>query len=200
MNKKILLLLLFLSTLACSSKPEKPIPEKQLEGWAGNPDNPNEKPFDYFYMHMAGRASQKAIDKKSGAMMEMTCKNLATTNIKRDLIGKMIYESVQLDYTFNSKEQFSYLIETHKDLFANSFNAINLAAISDRDPPYSAIVLVKEYLGKINEIKVKDCQSIGIPDPEVPFSEWKECECIVYVYIKGGRDTIITRAREIDGN
>ncbi|MBK8399191.1 MAG: hypothetical protein IPL26_28615 [Leptospiraceae bacterium] len=49
MNKKILLLLLFLTTLACSTKTEKQIPEKQLEGWAGNPDNPNEKPFDYFY-------------------------------------------------------------------------------------------------------------------------------------------------------
>lgn len=200
MNKKILLLLLCLTTLTCSSKIEKPIPEKQLEGWAGNPDNPNEKPFDYYYMKTMGRASQKAIDKKSGAMMEMTCKNSATTNVKRDLIGKMIYESVQLDYISNSKELFSYRIETNKDLFANSFNAINLAAISDRDPPYAAIVLVKEYLGKINEIKVKDCQSMAITDPEVPFSGWKECECIVYVYVKGGKDAIITRAKEIDRN
>ncbi|MBP6739505.1 MAG: hypothetical protein KA146_05920 [Leptospiraceae bacterium] len=47
MNKKILLLL-FLTTIACSAKTEKPIPEKQLEGWAGNPNNPNEKPFDYY--------------------------------------------------------------------------------------------------------------------------------------------------------
>ena len=59
MNKRLILLLLlfFLTILTCSSKSEKPIPERQLEGWAGNPDNPNEKPFDYFYMSYAVRAS-----------------------------------------------------------------------------------------------------------------------------------------------
>ena len=80
MNKKILLLLIFLTTLTCSAKTEKSIPEQRLEGWAGNPDNPNEKPFDYFYMRSKGRGNEKAFKKKYGALLYKTCIDSATVD------------------------------------------------------------------------------------------------------------------------
>ncbi|MBK9502346.1 MAG: hypothetical protein IPQ05_04155 [Leptospiraceae bacterium] len=208
MNKKILLLPLFLVIFACSSKTEKPIPEKQLEGWAGNPNNPNEKPFDYFYMSHARRASQKSTDRKSGKMMEATCIEYATYHSKKNLIRRMIGytfccaypNSGQLYDGSVSNESYSLNYPSETESYfqtkVNPLNALNLIAIKEGES--LELLLFTEYKEKVKEAKVKDCKPLAIPDPEVPLSEWKECECTIYVHIPGGRDGIITRAKELD--
>ena len=44
-----------------------------LFGWAGSPDNPHTKPFDYFYMTNSARASIRVIENKN---IELMKKNL----------------------------------------------------------------------------------------------------------------------------
>jgi hypothetical protein len=71
----------------------------------------------------------------------------------------------------------------------------SLASMSDGD--LTATAIAKEYKNKNNEIKVKSCYPIAKPSREEPDSEWKECECVFYLFIKGGKDAIIARAKEI---
>ena len=49
----------------------------------------------------------------------------------------------------------------------------------------------------IREVKVKDCKPIAVPDQSIPLSEYKECQCIAYAQIPGGKDEIVAKANEI---
>ncbi len=210
MNKRLILLfLLFLAILTCSTKPEKPIPEKQLEGWAGNPDNPNEKPFDYFYMHTVGKTSPRAIEKKNGDMIKEHCTLRAIGSVKGDLIGKMINDSGpwgsasgQLYNLFPSNDLLtldnSIDAEFQVQGKVNPFNTQNLVAITSKNELGIGYLLWRDYSGKIDKVKGKHCKPLYLDNPEAPGSEWKECECIVYIYIKGGREAIRARAEELD--
>ncbi len=166
MNKKIALLLLVLTILSCSSKPEPITAKNQLDGWAGNPDNPNEKPHHFFYGTYLARASQNSIDKKNIRMMQNSCIEANTFQAKSKLLPKLI--------------------------------AVSLGSMTTADDSSKTeFEIVKEYKDKNNEIKVKSCYPIAKPSREEPESEWKECECVFYLYIKGGKDSIIARAKEI---
>jgi|JI9StandDraft_1071089.scaffolds.fasta_scaffold03882_15 hypothetical protein len=191
MIKKILLLLLFLTILACSSKPEKPIPEKQHEGWAGNPDNPNEKPFDYFYMKSFGRGSLKSIGKKNGDMMKATCMQSAFIEGKSDLIRKIL-DSLGLENISETKVMYSFSSETYENIGAK-FHLIRASDTGCRISPK----LIKEYMSKIKEVKINDCNPLYPDDPEIPGSGWKECQCILYLHSPGARDAILARDQEL---
>ncbi len=169
MNKKILLLFFF-TILSCSSKPETTAAKYQFAGWAGNPDNPNVKPHDFFYMTSLARASQNSIDKKNIRMMQNSCIEANTSQAKSKLLPKLIGESLMGR-------------ESPADGYGNYDTNTSL---------------IKEYNDKNNEIKVKSCYPIAKPSREEPDSEWKECECVFYLYIKGGKDSIIVRAKEIE--
>ena len=166
MNKNIPLLLLVLTILSCSSKPESINAKNQLDGWAGNPDNPNEKPHHFFYGTFLARASQNSIEKKNIRMMQNSCIEANTFQAKSKLLPKLI--------------------------------AISLGSMTTADDSSKTeFEIIKEYKDKNNEIKVKSCYPIAKPSREEPESEWKECECVFYLYIKGGKDAIIARAKEI---
>ena len=165
MNKKIFLLLVF-TIFSCSSKPETTTTNK-LEGWAGNPDNPNSKPHEFFYGTYLARASQNSIEKKNIRMMQNSCIEANTFQAKSKLLPRLIGESL----------------------------AGMTTAAGDND--ITVTTVVKDYKDKNNEIKVKSCYPIAKPSREEPESEWKECECVFYLYIKGGKDAIIARAKEI---
>ena len=169
MNKNIPLLLLVLTILSCSSKPEPITAKNQLDGWAGNPDNPNEKPHHFFYGTFLARASQNSIDKKNIRMMQNSCIEANTFQAKSKLLPKLI--------------------------------AISLGSMTTADDSSKTeFEIVKEYKDKNNEIKVKSCYPIAKPSREEPESEWKECECVFYLYIRGGKDAIIARAIEIEND
>ena len=140
---------------------------KQFEGWAGPPENPSEKPFDFFYMKYPGRASEKAVQKKSGAMMQSTCIDAATTQAKGDLIGKMIGESIE-----------------------------GASGVSDGES--TGKVVVREFSGKLQGVSTKECRPMAIAKPEIPGSEYLECECVIFLRVDGGRDAIIARAQELE--
>lgn len=140
---------------------------KEFEGWAGPPDSPTTKPFDHFYMKHTARASVKAVEKKSGAMMQSTCTEAATLQGKGNLMRKMIGETLQ-----------------------------GASGVSDGES--TGMVLVSEFSGKIKGVSTKACKGLAQPDPQVPYSEYKECECIIFTKIEGGKDAIIARAKEVE--
>ncbi|MCB1176136.1 MAG: lipoprotein LipL21 [Leptospiraceae bacterium] len=171
-RKSILFLIAFAITLnftACSSSED--VTElkggQQFEGWAGPPEDVKAKPAEYFYMKTAGRASEKALNKRSGAMMQTTCTDAATVNAKGDLIGKLIGESIT-----------------------------GASGISDGES--TGKVVVREFSGKLQGVNVKECKPIAVPDPSIPLSEYKECQCVIFVKVPGGRDAIVARAKEIE--
>ena len=140
----------------------------QFEGWAGPPEDPSKKPHEYFYMKHAARASKKAIDMKSGAMMQSTCTEASALQGKGNLMRKMIGETLQ-----------------------------GASGVADGESTGS--VLVSEYTGKIKGVSSKECKGLAQADPQIPYSEYKECECVIFSRIEGGKDSIIARAKEIEG-
>ena len=61
----------------------------------------------------------------------------------------------------------------------------------------TVLSIAKEYRLK-KDIKVKNCYPIAKSVIEESESDWKECECIFYVHIPGGRDIISARAKELE--
>ncbi|MDX1958183.1 MAG: lipoprotein LipL21 [Leptospiraceae bacterium] len=140
---------------------------QKFEGWAGPPEEVSKKPFDFFYMKKVARASEKAVNKRSGAMMQSTCVDAATTQAKGDLIGKMIGESLT-----------------------------GASGVSDGES--TGAVVVREFNGKLKGVNVKECKPKAVATPDVPGSEYTECECVIFVKIPGGRDAIIAKAQEVE--
>lgn len=89
-NFTILLLPILLS---CLQPKKEEIPIRELEGWAGSPENPNQRPYEYFYMKYKAKASQKATHKGDKELMQKTCREMAGMLSIRIFLKKMINES-----------------------------------------------------------------------------------------------------------
>jgi hypothetical protein len=153
------------------------------DGWAGNPDDRKSKPFDYFYMKMAGRASEKAIRKKSGNTIEMSCIDSAMIDAKGNFIGRMIYDFYgNLDNKQFQEEKYSFLPEG-----IPTFPVWNLVSTDGESPGKH---LVRKLMNQPLKLQIQGCRPLALPDPEIPYSEFKKCECILYSHVPGGRDYI----------
>ncbi|MDX1957316.1 MAG: hypothetical protein SFU98_02020 [Leptospiraceae bacterium] len=139
-----------------------------LEGWAGSPENIKEEPFDYFYMEKNARASEKSILKSSGAMMQSTCVDAATTQAKGDLIGRLVGES------------FLSVSGTTSDGESNGS------------------IIVRNLNRQIKGVNTFSCMPIANEDHLIIGSQWKECSCLIFVKIPGGRDAIFAEVQELD--
>jgi hypothetical protein len=157
--------ILLTAVLSCASDDVTTVGEgaKKFEGWGGAPDAPGKKPFDFFYMKATGRASNKAMDKRSGAMMQTTCTDAAVTGMKGNMIGKLIGESVQ-----------------------------GASGVSDGES--TGVVVVREFSGQLQGVNVKECKALYPDEPSTPFSGWKECECVVFIKIPGGKEAVVAKA------
>ena len=164
------ILFLFIILLSCtSSKKDIIVNEKVFhwEGWAGNPDDPEEKPYDYFYFKSKAKAAKKAIDKKNADFMQRTCSEIATVLVKHNLIYEIL-----------------------SDFFPRNQTTANPDAKS------GGSILFSELIQQIRSVYAKECQPIGVENKDIPLKNWKECECIVYVYYSGGKEAIYNRIRE----
>jgi hypothetical protein len=138
---------------------------RKFEGWGGSPDAPNKKPFDFFYMKATGRASNKAMEKRSGAMMQTTCTDAAVTGMKGNLIGKLIGEDV-------------------------------VGASGTSDGESTGVVVVREFSGNLRGVNTKECKPLFEDEANTPYSGWKECECVVFVKIPGGKEAVVAKAEK----
>lgn len=65
-----------------------------------------------------------------------------------------------------------------EDIISNSINTLSLNDITI----------------SIKEIRAKECKATAITDPNVPFSEWSQCECIITAKIDGGKSNLLARS------
>lgn len=46
----------------------------------------------------------------------------------------------------------------------------------------------------IKEVRAKECRPVAMTDPEVPFSEWSQCECVITAKVEGGKSNLLARS------
>ena len=151
-------------------------------------------------MRSKGRGNEKAFNKKYGNVLYKTCIDSATLTVKGDLIGKIINDIVpsrsspsgQLYPPPPIQKLQSIDDMTKADIASqtklDSFDVTNLVAFSGTSICESERLntFLCELAG-LQGVWTKNCMPLAIPVPGFPYSEWKECECIVYVRIEGGR-------------
>ncbi|MCB1157124.1 MAG: lipoprotein LipL21 [Leptospiraceae bacterium] len=168
LNKTVLGLLtlsfLFLMNCGGGNKVYELKNGRQFEGWAGPPEDPTGSPQEFFYMKYTGRASEKALKKKSGAMMETTCRDAAELNAKGDIIQKLAHETVT-----------------------------GASGVSDGES--TGKVVVREFAAQVTGMNTMQCEPLAKAEADIPNSEWKECRCVMYVRIEGGRDSVLAKAK-----
>jgi hypothetical protein len=188
--RTIFILAFFL--LGCAK--EKSIPKQELLwGWAGSPDSPQTKPFDYFYMNWAARASNKAIQSKNKELMKKTCNEAAALNSKSNLISLLTYNS----FNFGCFISCGYYNEKESKIKLSDIFLVSCASEGNGDIPLE-IATLRNQLYESLKIEYTACKSIAIPDSNIEGSEWKECECTVYTHIPGGRKSIWEQCIELE--
>ncbi len=167
-----------------------------LFGWAGSPDNPHSKSFDYFYMKSKGNSSAKAIEKKSKFMMEQSCIEHAIYIAKVDLAGSIVLKGGILA-DCNSICGCSGCIENPDDFSEVRISIVELVACPTDYYNPALSELFNEIINKI-KVKYSDCKPTTSANRNFQGSEWKECECTVYVHIPGGRKSIWEQCIELE--
>ncbi|MBP6739506.1 MAG: hypothetical protein KA146_05925 [Leptospiraceae bacterium] len=162
-------------------------------------------------MRSKGRGNEKAFNKKYGNVLYKTCIDSATLTVKGDLIGKIINDIVpsrsspsgQLYPPPPIQKLQSIDDMTKADIASqtklDSFDVTNLVAFSGTSICESERLntFLCELAG-LQGVWTKNCMPLAIPVPGFPYSEWKECECIVYVRIEGGRERVVKDLEQRD--
>lgn len=132
----VIAMVALIGLIGCSGA-EKPYELKggqEFEGWAGPPHNPEEGPKEYFYMKYAGRASDKARKKKSGAMMQGTCTDAAELGAKGDIIQKLAYETVNGASGMSDAESTGKVVVREFAAYNSGMNRLKCKPIAKADP------------------------------------------------------------------
>ncbi len=147
-----------------------------FEGWGGPPEQradgktpKDTSPRDWFYMKYPARASEKAVAKKSQAMMQSTCREAARLQGAMDTVKKMVGESLE-----------------------------GASGVSDGESTGS--VIVSQSAGVVKGVGAYDCKATGPgSDPkDVSKDNWEECQCVIWAKFPGGKDALVTKAKEIE--
>ncbi|MDX1961458.1 MAG: lipoprotein LipL21 [Leptospiraceae bacterium] len=173
MKLKSLLLVVAVSTaflVGCASDDVTTVGKgaKKLEGWAGPPEDVSKLPHEFFYMKKVARASEKAVDTKRSGAMMKSTCVDAATTQAK---GELIGKLVGETLT-------------------------GASGVSDGES--TGAVVVREFNGKLKGVNIKECKGLAMEVPDAPGSEFKECECVIFVKIPGGREAVIAKAQEVE--
>lgn len=138
-----------------------------FDGWAGKPDRYMTRPFDYYYNKFNASLNLKILPFMNDP--NSICSKTILRIYQSDLIGRMVSESINSSMQIKNEKEF--------DRIGTS--------------------LVKKYLKEKDKIQVKECRALYPNDPDKPNSGWKECECILYLHVSGGQETILKEAEEL---
>ena len=160
---KKILFVILFSLFACADTPNKPVTPKELFGWAGAPEDINKKPRDYFYAKFYGKVEI-----------------LSTKLNAEDYQNKCIQSA-----TKQAKEEILLVLT---DASASGITC------GEGDFNLPKIVKVIEKQVQINKLNCKPISySYYYNDFSGGGSEWRDCECIFYAKVPGGRDAIVAR-------
>lgn len=124
------------------------------EGWAGNPNYPNHKPYDYFYIISTGKVSSKLLETKNNSIIRQACETNAIASGKEEFFPSIAHNTIYEQSTPSQRE----------------------------------INKLRNVL-KI-EIETKECKPRFMENNDVDSNNWKECECILYSKIIGGKELV----------
>lgn len=164
-----------------------------LFGWAGSPDNPLSKPFDYFYTTNSARVSTKAIQSKNVTLLKKKCNKAVAFQGKDSLVRHLMISSFPEGC---SSLYCGKYYERETRIYPS--NVLLVSCASDDGPILPEILGLHRQLMKSLKIQHIHCKPIAIADPNIEGSEWKECECTVYAHIPGGRKTIWEQCIELE--
>lgn len=136
-----------------------------IEGWAGVPEDPKKKPYDYFYMTKRSDSTRIGFKRKAKSSLQEFCIS-SVSEAKQDFMRKLIGE------TLTGAEGVSDIESAGK-------------------------TVLTEYNSKVTDLNAWRCRPLR---RESPGKEWEECECIIYAKVPGGKEAIIKRAQEMEGN
>lgn len=147
-----------------------------MEGWGGPPEHRGDKktprdtePKDWYYMKYPARASQKAVARKSRAMMQSTCEEAARLQGAADVVRKMVGETVQ-----------------------------SASGVSDGEATASVIVSQSTGLVRgVGKYECKATGN-GTDPNDIKTENWEECECVIYAKYKGGKDALVAEAQKVE--
>lgn len=148
---KILILLFIFILLSCSSQNDNSVADlskiaKDGGDWAGAPDSPNKKPYDYFYLLQKGNITSKLIkpEQREKACMDFVSKNgLVEISVR---IFKMSIEQAVCE-DCNENKTMGYLFAA---LFMNQKKEIQILECNS---------LVKDNLISVNS-KQYECECL----------------------------------------
>ncbi len=188
---RIIFILIFI-LLGCAKEQPK-TRENLFVSWAGSTDNPQSKPFEYFYMKSRGRASEKAISRKNQALMEKSCIE-ATKYNREDMILQLMKDSLNPPCEFLMCG--SYYERESRIKFLNP-QLISCTGSGGHNvlPEIKALYT---QLDKTLKIQFMNCKPTPPLDVNHAGGEWRECECTVYTHIPGGRKSVWEQCKELE--
>lgn len=149
-------------------------------GWGGTPDEISDgrhpskgEPKDYYYLKITSRASARAIEQNSFAMMMSTCYEAAKTNGVYSIFSKFM-DAVLLEY---SPEEKSGTV---------TYNY-----------PERGILYTCRYGRSENGLSTKECKGqmkdFGVVICGPKDGSWANCDCLSYVKFPGGKAMLSKR-------
>lgn len=146
------------------------------EGWGGPPEQradgktpKDTTPRDWYYMKYRSRASEKAVAKKSPAMMNSTCKEASRVQGAADIIRKMVGESIEGASGVSDGESTGQVLVSQLQGTVKGVGVYECRAIGEGSDP-----------------------------KDVSKDNWTECECIIYTKYNGGRDALVGSAQAVE--
>ncbi len=192
-----LALLVSLAFISCGSNKERRDATSNreagwiFEGWACAPntaralkgespadycDTSKKKENTYLYMKFPARASERAIERDSVAMMQSTCRRAAKDQISGDALGKILGEYLEGASGVEDGES------TGQTIVAQFKGKIKGIGVYDCCP--------------MNQ----DTGLCADPDKSGVGKLWQECICVGYMQFPGGQEAFTAAAEEAEGN
>ena len=158
-----------------------------FEGWACKPDAAKAKQGlspaeyceddakkDYLYMKFSARASQRAVQRGSVAMMKSTCRRAARDQASAEIYAKLKGEIIENASGVVDGESTGQAIITQ---LKGKVRGIGVYDCCPLNPETGEC-------DDINNIKRED--------------KWKECDCVATAYLKGGEKSVEAMAEELE--
>jgi len=166
-------LAILLSFLTCADTPNKPIPSKELFGWEGAPEDITKKPYDYFYAKFYGKVE------------------ILSTKLKAEDYQNKCIESA----TKQAKEEMFLVVVD-----------LSIQVINDGPEPWEHWDLLQLAVKHKKDFSMQllNCKPIAYPFSgmysRIEGSKWRDCECIFYMKVPGGRDAIVAKSKTFEWN
>jgi hypothetical protein len=65
--------------------------------------------------------------------------------------------------------------------------------VEDLSIDSNKLATLSEINNTVKDLRVKECRPTAISDPNIPFSEWNSCECMIIAKVDGGKSNLLAK-------